>query len=207
MLLPIVVSVAAGLIAAGGAGDRPSILPTLHVVVVATPAVNRAFISETLAEAADIWRTAGVTIVWSVPGDPGVAPSDLTVTLDDRLRPSPDGNATLGWITFAGPGLPVPHIHLSRGNALDLMTRTSSVRDIPALWQEYLLSRALGRALAHELGHYLLKSPAHEAIGLMRAARPSSDFFSPSRAGFELTADSRERLARGLPCADFELMR
>jgi hypothetical protein len=90
--------------------------------------------------------------------------------------------------------MPEPTVHLSLGNALELMKRTGSAHDAPSTWQEYLLARALGRALAHELGHYLLKSPAHDAHGLMRAARPSVDFFSPSRAGFDLTADQRASL-------------
>jgi len=204
-MVPIVASLAVGLIAVSGATDLPSNLPPLRIVVVTTPAMNRSFADDTLTEAARIWRAAGLTIEWrsGVAPAPGEESSDVTVTFDDGPTPSTNGNATLGWIAFSGPDAPIPDIHLSRGNAAELMTRTASTRDAPIVWQEFLLSRALGRALAHELGHYLLRSRAHEPTGLMRAARPSTDFFSPSRAGFALPANTRALLARRQLCADY----
>jgi len=81
------------------------------------------------------------------------------------------------------------------------MTRTARLHDNASAWQDLLLSRALGRALAHELGHYLLNSRAHAPNGLMRAIRPSSEFFSSSRLGFEITEQQRASLADRLPCA------
>ena len=87
------------------------------------------------------------------------------------------------------------------------MGRTASLRDSPTLFHELLLSRALGRALAHELGHYLLKSRTHSAAGLMRAVRPSFQFFAPDRVGFGLTPEERAWLADRLACAYAESMR
>ena len=199
----LIVASVAVVIIANRATDHPRPYQSLHVTVVATATTTRAFIRETLAEAAAIWRPAGLAIVWDgVTSDRSASPaSDLTVTVDEGATSSPDGKATLGWITFAGPDVPESEIHLSRGNALELMTRTASVHDNASAWQELLLSRALGRALAHELGHYLLKSRAHTPHGLMRAIRPSSEFFSSSRLGFEITEEQRASLADRLPCA------
>jgi hypothetical protein len=209
-MVPIVASIAAGvsIIASGGA-DPPQITPPVHVTVVATAAADRSFVNAMLGEAAAIWRAAGVTILWRTPpaGRSALRATEITVTLHDGYFQSPDGYARLGWITFVGPEAPEPVVHLSLGNAVELMNRTSSLSEAPGGWREYLLALALGRALAHELGHYLLKSTAHEPRGLMRAARPSSDFFSPSRLGFELTADQRARLADRQPCAHAEAMR
>ena len=209
-MVPIVASIAAGVsILASGGPDPPQVTPPLHVTVAATKAVERSFVNVMLGETAAIWRAAGVTIVWRTPpgSGPVVAATEITVTLHEGYFPSPDGNARLGWITFAGPEAPQPVIHLALGNAWELMNRTSSLSDAPGAWRDFLLARALGRALAHELGHYLLKSTAHEPRGLMRAARPSSDFFSPSRVGFEVTADQRARLADRQPCTPVEAMR
>jgi hypothetical protein len=208
-MVPIVTIVAVSVIIASGGADPPHNLQPLRITVAAPASVDRGFVQDMVAEASAIWRTAGLTIVarhWPAGGD-GVPSTEITVTLHDGHSESPDGSATLGWITFVGPNAPQPAIHLSRGNALELMGRTASIHDVPKAWQEFLLARALGRALAHELGHYLLKSAAHEARGLMRAERPSIDFFTPSRTGFELTGDQRARLADRVLCAQAETMR
>jgi hypothetical protein len=52
--------------------------------------------------------------------------------------------------------------------------------------RELLLGRALGRALAHELGHYLLATKDHASKGLLRGARSAQEFFSPDRSSFAI---------------------
>jgi hypothetical protein len=200
---------------ATGATDRSRELTPIHIVVVAPPGTMRAFVRDAFEEAQAIWRPLGVSIVWERAQDnaptagsldrfDGRAPQpgvDLTVTFEQGPVRSPEGFATLGWIRFTSADTPEPHIHLSRANAEDLMGRTASFRDGPALFHDRLLSRALGRALAHELGHYLLKSRTHSAAGLMRAVRRSSEFFEPDRVGFALTPEERAWLANRLACA------
>jgi hypothetical protein len=61
--------------------------------------------------------------------------------------------------------------------------------------RETLLGRAMGRALAHEIGHYLLASKAHTATGVMQARRGAAELFSRSRQGFQLQADQRRLIA------------
>src|SRR5262245_47295755 len=114
-MVPIVASIAAGVsIIASGGPDPPQVIPPLHVTVTATTAVERGFVNVMLGEAAAIWRAAGVTIVWRVPpGNRSPVPAmQITVTLHEGYVPSPDGNARLGWIAFAGPAAPEPVIHL-----------------------------------------------------------------------------------------------
>jgi hypothetical protein len=61
------------------------------------------------------------------------------------------------------------------------------------------LGRAMGRALAHELGHYLTASKAHAKKGLMRATRTASEFFALERWGFAIDpAQRRAMVARQL---------
>ena len=38
----------------------------------------------------------------------------------------------------------------------------------PETMREEIVGRVLGRVLAHEIGHYVLRSPQHAANGLMR---------------------------------------
>ena len=64
--------------------------------------------------------------------------------------------------------------------------------------RETLLARAMGRALAHEIGHYLLGSKVHTGRGLMRAMHSASDFFGADRASFALDAAQRQAVAARL---------
>jgi len=57
------------------------------------------------------------------------------------------------------------------------------------------LGRAPGRALAHELGHYLLPLKTHTPAGLMRGRRSRDEFFAPWRTGFEPGPQERALLA------------
>jgi hypothetical protein len=77
---------------------------------------------------------------------------------------------------------------LNGARLLDTVNKYSS---LPMRAQETLVGRALGRALAHEIGHYLLQTPAHSPVGLMRARRSVDDFFSITRNGMDLTPAQR----------------
>lgn len=56
------------------------------------------------------------------------------------------------------------------------------------------LARALGRVLAHELGHVLLAVPGHAPKGLMRRTFSPGDLAAPDRLRFSLTANDVSRL-------------
>ena len=52
---------------------------------------------------------------------------------------------------------------------------TSATEDL----QRQALGRIIGRAVAHEIGHFLLASPAHASNGLMRAALDPEHMVNP----------------------------
>ena len=83
-------------------------------------------------------------------------------------------------------------MYLSYANAVSLLeTSRDNIglsHNMTILERDIYLSRALGRALAHELGHYLLASKAHTADGLMKANRTASEFFSADRRRFAVAA-------------------
>jgi hypothetical protein len=97
---------------------------------------------------------------------------------------------SLGWITFTA-GRPDHSIHLSRAFAEALLHTTRDLNYATVASHDTFIARALGRALAHELGHYLLRSKAHTSRGLMRRVWTSDESFALGRTGFELTAEQR----------------
>ena len=53
------------------------------------------------------------------------------------------------------------------------------------------MGRGMGRALAHEIGHFLLSSRRHTRRGLMQSPRAAPVFFGEERAGFGLEPGQR----------------
>ena len=53
----------------------------------------------------------------------------------------------------------------------------------------------MGRALAHELGHYLLASKVHTERGLLKASRTAAELFGTTRGGFQLDPSQRRQIA------------
>src|SRR5258708_37039209 len=69
---------------------------------------------------------------------------------------------------------------------------------MPLAERQLLLGRAMGRALAHEMGHYLLSSKAHTATGLMRARITATEFFGNDPRRFQLDNAQRSSVVAQL---------
>jgi len=166
---------------------------SISIAVFLRPDIPDSLVTRICNEAQAIWRPAGIRFAWRRVRQSDQSMSDLEVTIDDERRAVRDQEA-LGWITFRADG-PERSIHLSLASTEDLLRTIASVGDMPIVTHDTLIGRALGRALAHELGHYLLKSQTHAPRGLMQATRPSDRFFAVSRREFELTVQEREASA------------
>jgi hypothetical protein len=221
----ITASVGSIVLAAAIAGAAaPATVSTLPVTInVETMAgMPAGLVARVLAEADAVWRPAGLTLVWrrdggdGEPRAPGAAPgchiaSTLCVEIggDRGHHSSHDNKVALGWIMFHAGDAPEPEIYLSYENALTYMVEAGPVIGrfdrMPAAQREWLLGRMMGRALAHEVGHYLLASKAHTAQGLMRATHTAQEFFSLDRSSFAVDAAQRQavaaRLRRDRPAA------
>src|SRR5262245_19907149 len=152
--------------------------PSLLIGVTVAGDISPTLVPRVLDEAADIWRAAVFTIAWLRDEGEGVRPPPLRVWIGDaRGSRINDRAMALGWIVFDEDGTPARNIYVSHANAVALLSlaRSLSSRDrMPIAELETLLGRAMGRALAHELGHFLLASKEHTSKGLMRAQRTSS---------------------------------
>jgi hypothetical protein len=62
-------------------------------------------------------------------------------------------------------------------------------RQLTTEFRDVIVGRVFGRALAHEIGHYLLRSRNHSHEGLMRALQSTPDLVGQDRQLFALSAD------------------
>jgi len=213
MSIAIALALVAALIAnvPAASPERPgSALPAMIIRVSASPSISPKTIARTIEEATGIWRELGFTFDWrggprevapymhSTEAGP-YAPSTLRVVISEEEGLKRAKDTPLGWITFDDQNSPEQVIHISYGNALSLLALSRPVvgpiDKMPTLERDIRLSRAMGRALAHELGHYLLASKSHTASGLMQATRSAVEFFGPDRVHFELDPVQQEAVA------------
>jgi hypothetical protein len=183
------------------------VLPTVSITVHASPGVSPRLVRWTFEEADAIWREAGVRIAWTLEAQKEPVPA--TPDRGDRLRVVIDYNrgmdlgadVAVGWVVFEGDQ-PRPEIHLSYSNALAGLERIAPRTMMQLLSQmrsDELVAIALGRALAHELGHYLLELKEHrEDDDLMHASWTADELFGPDRPRFHLNAAQRLAIASKL---------
>jgi hypothetical protein len=189
-------------------------LPPMIVNVATVADVPASLVARMLEETDAIWRGSGFTFVWRhaarevVPyarmSEAGpYVPTTLRVVVGNDPGASSDGKLPLGWIRFDDEQTPEQEIYVSHGNAMQFIAGARGIvgilSEMPSAHREMLVGRAMGRALAHELGHYLLASKAHTKKGLMRASRTASEFFSMERWAFAIDpALRRAMVARQL---------
>jgi hypothetical protein len=103
-------------------------------------------------------------------------------------------------VPFFG-GVPEPAI-VMYPNAIVALVSTvtlhgSHEHEWPNALHDLIVGRVLGRALAHEIGHVLLRSSGHAAEGLMRAQHLVPDLVAADRRRFVLSESEVMRLVMG----------
>jgi hypothetical protein len=181
----------------------------LHIAlaVPATGAVSTPVVHAALVETARIWAPYGVVVDAAPAGSARREPCDsdgddtiLTVALVETRRSAvpPGWRVALGAITFSADGAPAPLITVFVTDIERFVAGARFGGARPGEWPRRLrddvLGRALGRVLAHEIGHYVLRSPRHASGGLMAALQLADDLAALSPHRFMLTAPDRARL-------------
>jgi hypothetical protein len=131
-------------------------------------------------ETVEIWSSLEVPIVWIDSGESAAV--DLWVMLEDGADRSRHG-IVLAAVNQpdvpCGVGLARIWVaHVRRYLAL-LSVNGVQFASLPTALSNVLLARALGRALAHEIGHYLLGTARHAPYGLMRAQFTPQEILEP----------------------------
>lgn len=149
--------------------------PKPEMAVVVRQELAQPFSARDLAQIAatvkDLWRTF-VDVELVTPDQSVDWPVDDTLELKLTDRETPRVIEGLGWIEFID-GEPARQITVSVARAAALADGSSwggrPFSHWPATVRERFMIRAVAYGIAHELGHYLLRSPVHPKRGLMRA--------------------------------------
>lgn len=147
-------------------------------------------------EVAELWRPYGIDIVWEdawTEGTPHDKPELFVFFVDRELENLRGGATPVAWILFV-EGTPREMINVSMPAARRLMNETAwhndrPIRLAPVSAQERLLGRMIGRAVAHEVGHYLLASSKHAGTGLMKPLITPAEFVREGRKHLKLVRD------------------
>jgi hypothetical protein len=130
-----------------------------------------------------LWHPYADVQVSNSPDQAIAAPEDETLALvltDQTLHAHDVGS--IGWIEFVN-GRPMQTITVSTTAAQSLMDGSSwgglPLSTFPAAVRQRFLVGTLVRSIAHEIGHYLLRSREHASRGLMRARFSAADILEP----------------------------
>jgi hypothetical protein len=150
-------------------------------------------------EAARLWAPHGISIAAAV-GEPRGRPGVITVAIVEQAgAPESAASRPLGAIAFDADGQPATVIAVYLADILRLV---SGVRVLgaaesqwPPLMRQRIVGRVIGRVLAHEIGHYTLRTPGHARAGLMRRAHVPLALVAPEPRPFALSNAEAARLA------------
>jgi hypothetical protein len=170
-------------------GSAPAASQDLRVYVINEAGVAPQTLEVAEAEAGAIWATVGLNLTWASPPDPlGVGGGVTVVVRRAMSRPSPDAadsrvcsNQALGHLVFGEDGQAGNLIEVSFEALTSLVMRGSymerSVPELPDLARNGLLGRGLGRVVAHEIGHWVMRRGHTE--GLMKASFGVRELLEP----------------------------
>lgn len=167
--------------------------PGVHLTIDSRASLNESSIETAIDQVRQIWGTAGVTV--SSGGDGGSSrPPDARVSVRLLNVPAPQraktGTTVLGWVARAEDGTVGPMMFVSLVGIETVLSRWQfngvSYLDLPPSFRSRIVARAVGRVVAHEIGHYLLQSAVHSRKGLMRPEFTSTALGDASISPFVL---------------------
>ena len=202
---PLVGCVALLSIVAGATGRTPdsavliaSEAPSLVLNLYFTSSDSLAVASRRvlMAEADSIWRLGHVRLNWlreSTEAEEGPSLRVLVVA-----RPVPQASEYSPWT--------VAELMRLGGSQATAIASTIGARRIldegrrqllqePVALEDYRLGLVLGRAVSHEIGHYLLQTNTHATRGLMRARIDAREFADLRSGSFHLDRAAEAHLA------------
>src|SRR5690349_14753679 len=178
---------------AAGKADLVETPTVLKVRLTTSNELSALSQSALIDETESIWRDARVQLRWIRDNRPD-ADRPLRIVIARRE------------VTSSGHQWPVAELlRFEDHSAIALASITAALRIVeeqPELplhglssMRQYKLGVVLGRAIAHEIGHYLLQSNSHSPYGLMRARIDAREFADLRTGAFRLDRESQTFLA------------
>jgi hypothetical protein len=141
--------------------------------------------------AAEIWSGTGIAIDWQPGGGPCEPPRCIRALVLRRpvaLHTTSDVARQVGELLRLETGGAV--VIVSVNEAERIVREAPSQRPRLGLLEGDRVGTVLGRAMAHELGHYLLGTATHASRGLMRARFEPREFADLRSEAFRLDTDA-----------------
>jgi len=177
---------------AGSPPDRRSI--TVALVPIVPERISAAELKAAQQESSRLWAPYGVELVWlkrksecqrlSSP----LACLYIVFTMKPLISGRRVEAGSLGQVDFSPDGQPLSEIRVAYEAVATLLARWDRRfgLDGPKLFRAEVVGRALGRVVAHEIGHILMGTRTHSSSGLMRHSFRASDLASWSSHTFAL---------------------
>jgi len=184
------------------ASDNPALVLNLHFTASdSLPIASRRAL---MAEAESIWKRGHVRLKWlrdSTEGDEGDILRVLVVA-----KPVPKASEYAAWT--------VAELLRLNGTQATAIASTIGAKRIvdesrwellaePLAMQDQRLGVVLGRAVSHEIGHYLLQTNTHATRGLMRARIDAREFADLRSGTFRLDRAAEAHMATIAATGDF----
>jgi hypothetical protein len=188
-----------------------SVMLTLQVTLDAQSRIADLPISAILGEVHELWKPY-LEVVFRTEADPETSCGrTVRLLITDQADAAPDARSRvpLGWIEFVDHEQPAQTITVSARTARTMQQEGRwlgrPLGTVPLGSSQTFVSRALGRAIAHEIGHYVLRSTAHSSAGLMRPRFTVADIMDGRRSHFRLGRDEEVRLAARLAAPEWTM--
>ena len=181
------------------AGLPPAVILDIPVYLTPGAELSNEVVQSALEEAAEIFEPGGIELRFHVSPDTLVRQPLATVVVQPRparfkvLGCSRDKHDHRLGRAQLGSG----HITLWSEQVARAVDGDWDRETVPNV-EDRVYARALGRVLAHELGHYLLRLNGHRARGLMRSAFSHRSLSARGRYAFRLAEEDLKAIRETL---------
>jgi len=179
------------------AADKPSLEPPTVLNLRLTTSDELSGVSQRalVNETESIWRDANVQLRWITDNTNGDSGRPLRILVTRRAVTARQAHSwPVGELLRFEDRSAIAMASIAGALRIVQENPERQMLDLPAM-RQYRLGVVLGRAVAHEIGHYLLQSNAHSPYGLMRATIDAREFADLRAGSFRLDRESQAYLA------------